>query len=1033
MKITSILSFILALALAAGCGGGGTVVMEEDQKDAGTDAILFDLGQEDTAQPDTTPEGCNTAADCTGKGLPGPCQEIACVDKVCQVIDSTNGKICDDGDKCTDNDQCLQGQCKGQPKACSDGSICTDDQCNPETGECQFVNNTQPCDDGNKCTKDDACKDGACVGGETICDPCTGDADCVKYDDGNLCNGLVKCINQECVADPTSAVDCSNMPEVACKSVSCDPQDGQCKYKNLENGKPCSDGNACTKDETCTAGTCLGTTVNCNDGNPCTTDSCDPATGCTKTSAPDGTSCNDGDLCTKDDGCKQGVCTGEPLPDCSGCTSDVECQQFEDGNLCNGLVKCISGQCKNDPTSIVMCPGTDNPCKTNACNPSTGECENKLALNGTACNDANACTKDDYCSAGACVGLPVACNDNNACTQDSCDPATGCVNAPKEGNCGDGDPCTINDKCVNGACVGDPDPTCNCNTDEDCVDDGDLCNGVMSCINKRCVVKEGSVVDCADVPTTSCQTVACIPETGACEVKAAADATTCDDANACTKNDTCVGGLCKGQNIVCDDGNICTSDGCSSAIGCVYTYNNNSCNDNDYCTLDDICVQGVCKGQPNPECTCTVDADCAERDDEDLCNGVYRCIGYKCLIDPDSIVTCDTSSDTQCQRTECVPATGLCEKINAPDDRLCDDSNACTLTDLCQQGLCTGTGAPDCNDGNQCTTDSCDPVVGCIAANFDGACDDNDPCTEGDFCLEGVCQPGGTQLCGVCQPDWTLVCGGTDRWDNSWTGSTDVIESYPCSIFTYSAPEYTYSFTAEYDATVTVTLSEEEADTDVMILESSGTGCQPTACIAFDYSTASFQAEAGKTYFFVVDGFEGGALPGTGLFTITVGCVPLTEQNCSDGIDDDQDGLVDCEDSEDCLPGSEACPFDQCVPDWTLYCDSSDSWSTLNPGATDLLDNYGCNFFDYPGAEYTYIFQAEATGPVTFTLSDESADLDIMVLSEASDGSCLASECMDWGLNDITIDAVAGNTYFIVIDGYNGEEGSYTIKVTCGG
>jgi hypothetical protein len=31
------------------------------------------------------------------------------------------------------------------------------------------------------------------------------------------------------------------------------------------------------------------------------------------------------------------------------------------------------------------------------------------------------------------------------------------------------------------------------------------------------------------------------------------------------------------------------------------------------------------------------------------------------------------------------------------------------------------------------------------------------------------------------------------------------------------------------------------------------------------------------------------------------------------------------------------------------------------------------------------------------------------------------------------IDAVAGNTYFIVIDGYNGEEGSYTIGVTCGG
>ena len=42
----------------------------------------------------------------------------------------------------------------------------------------------------------------------------------------------------------------------------------------VPDGTLCSDGNACTSPDSCTAGVCGGPAVSCDDGNPCTTDSC---------------------------------------------------------------------------------------------------------------------------------------------------------------------------------------------------------------------------------------------------------------------------------------------------------------------------------------------------------------------------------------------------------------------------------------------------------------------------------------------------------------------------------------------------------------------------------------------------------------------------------------------------------------------------------------------------------------------------------------------------------------------------------------
>ncbi len=97
-------------------------------------------------------EGCDTETGCYF-GEPLNCDDgIPCTDDSCHPISGcqivNNARSCDDGDMCTENDQCQGGACLGTPRACNDGTVCTTDSCDHQTG-CQFVPVT--CDDGPLC------------------------------------------------------------------------------------------------------------------------------------------------------------------------------------------------------------------------------------------------------------------------------------------------------------------------------------------------------------------------------------------------------------------------------------------------------------------------------------------------------------------------------------------------------------------------------------------------------------------------------------------------------------------------------------------------------------------------------------------------------------------------------------------------------------------------------------------------------------------------------------------------------------------
>jgi hypothetical protein len=143
---------------------------------------------------------------------------------------------------------------------------------------------------------------------------------------------------------------------------------------------------------------------------------CDPATGtCSNPVLPDGTACSDADACTQVDVCQAGTCVG---------ASPVVCAD-------------------------VMCEGTQT------CNPATGACEGELLPDGTACNDADACTQTDSCQTGNCVGAnPVVCGDVPCEGPQACNTATGiCEGAVlPDGTSCQADACTIAGTCSAGAC-----------------------------------------------------------------------------------------------------------------------------------------------------------------------------------------------------------------------------------------------------------------------------------------------------------------------------------------------------------------------------------------------------------------------------------------------------------------------------------------------------------------------------------------------------------------------------------------------------
>jgi len=727
----AMLTVAIAFAVFGGCSQEAS---NDDETDAAADMAEADSSGGDAAQLDVDKPECTVSADCIGKVDAPACFVPSCLagKSTCGLAEVPEGTACEDNNACTSGAKCGTAKdgshtCIGQHGSCDDANPCTDDSCDKANG-CSNAPNKVACDDGKKCTTDDACADGSCKGGKKLpCDdknPCT-DNLCAEpngcanppndelCDDGSACTEKDACKSGKCAGGAAPSCDDDN----PCTDDGCDPKTG-CTH--LPHTKECDDSNACTTQDTCKSSKCTGVAITCNDNNPCTNDDCDaggktsagvengckhaannapcdddnPCTtgdACAKSACsgageltcddgnvctddscdaqaksaktacvhlPNSATCTDGNSCTTGDTCAKGsngvaVCVqGKNQCDC---TSDADCKKVDDGNSCNGTVFCDKAKapfkCRIKPGSTVVCKPSSVACRVNVCDAKTGDCGLTNGHEGKGCEDGNICTLKDTCKGGACLGVAADCDDNKICTIDNCIKASGgnkggCVHGVIDGAaCDDKDNCTQGDACKGGFCI------------------------------------PGNKTSCDD--NKACTKDACDAKSGKCSYVAIQDGSPCDDDSKCTKSSSCKAGACVGTTITCDDGNSCTKDLCTPATGCNNAPFPGLCNDGDSCTAMDICQGGKCVGGQAKKC-----------DDGDAC-------------------TADA-----CSKGKCVFKAGL-----GP----CDDGIVCTVSDTCAKnaaGMATCAGKPEnkkCADASACTTDACDPQLGCLHTPS-GAC-----------------------------------------------------------------------------------------------------------------------------------------------------------------------------------------------------------------------------------------------------------------------------------------------------------------------
>ncbi len=378
--------------------------------------------------------------------------------------------------------------------------------------------------------------------------------------------------------------------------------------------------------------------------------------------------------------------------------------------------------------------------------------------------------KDGPCQSNVCVAATGACQ-----------LLTSGENTP----CNDGDKCTVGDYCTKGLCQPGTN-TCFCKDNVDCKgqEDGNACNGTLFCnkASAQCEVHPLTVVTCQTWADTACQKNVCNPKEGKCHYLPVNDGKPCDDGNGCTPNEVCEGGSCGSTTNICE---------------------------------------------------CVKDADCAKKEDGDLCNGTLYCDvkKSKCTVNPATVVQCVTDDDPACLRDVCNGKTGKCEAWTLPKDGTsCDDGNACTPADVCAGGKCTATANTcecqqdaDCKakeDGNLCNgTLYCDKAAGKCAVNpatviscstaFDepclknqcdpktggcgmkpawqgNQCDGDNACSAGGWCNLGTCEVTSGSVCACQQNDDCAKfddgdqCTGTMYCDK--TGDVPVCKVNPNTI-----------------------------------------------------------------------------------------------------------------------------------------------------------------------------------------------------------------------------------------------------------
>lgn len=241
-----------------------------------------------------------------------------------------------------------------------------------------------------------------------------------------------------------------------------------------------------------------------------------------------------------------------------------------------------------------------------------------------------------------------------------------------------------------------------------------------------------------------------------------------DNGQPCTLDSECVSRFCVDAvccNAPCGGSDPKDCQACSIKAGalqdgvCGPARQGESCDDGNGCTGQDACVGTICLGSVaapclpidqchdaglcNPatgQCSTPAKFNGAPCNDGDACTKSDVCVFGACT--GQSPVVC-TASDQCHDPGVCDAQTGLCSNPGKAEGAACDDGDPCTQSAVCQAGVCSGGDPVSCVAIDQChEPGTCDKITGACTtpprANGSG-CNDGDGCTQQDTCQAGIC------------------------------------------------------------------------------------------------------------------------------------------------------------------------------------------------------------------------------------------------------------------------------------------------------